>query len=199
MKFAGVLGFVIACITSGVHCDGETVLRVLPANIAVQPGEDVELKCTRYPESENPDTDPPLEWYREGDETPIPSPPPTNKNQTETNGSDSNSGRITSDSGVLTISGATYNDSGKYICKEQNGTLEDFVSEVKVYDMPTYITEIIVVLAINGGLIIVFILCSVWTYVREKRETARYHKQQKLGHREKLIKHKSLKMDQDSF
>lgn len=174
-----LLAIIAVSCTSVVHSDDqETVLRVLPANIAVEPGENVTLECTHYPEDTAADAN--LEWYRPGESLPI-STLVTNKTAIDL--TNSSIQRFSSEHGTLTIANIQPSDAGTYTCRDINGTVPEFNSIVKVYHMPTYMTEIIIVLAINAALVLVFIACCVWTFFRDRKEIEQMLRRRKLGHR----------------
>lgn len=159
--------------------DTETVLRVVPSNMAVEPGQDVVLACQHFPENQTEDTK--LVWFMPSGEGPL-SKLAVNQSYAEKNGSKFY--RFQSENGTLTIKNATYDDAGTYTCKNENQKLE-IQSIVKVYEMPSYITEIIVVLAINAILIVIFIACSIWTFFKDRKQANIENKRKhKLGHHE---------------
>ncbi|XP_045200109.2 uncharacterized protein LOC123554200 isoform X2 [Mercenaria mercenaria] len=176
MKPVLILLFVCLSRTNGE--DSETVLKVVPPNTAVQPGEKITLKCQHYPKDLNEDLK--LEWFMPDGTIPISQ---LTANQSVINSTNSNILRYKSDNGTLTIDNVTLDDSGTYKCKK-----DDYETEVivKVYNMPSYTTEIIVVLVINAVLVAIFILCAIWNFVRDQKERKQATRKRKLGHKEMI-------------
>lgn len=166
------------CVGS-IYC-ANTGLKVVPGNIAVQNGETVSLKCQHYPK--DPAADLKLDWFMPDGNIPISK---LIVNQSVINMTQSNILRFKSENGTLTIVNATSNDAGTYKCKKGDSAMET-ESIVKVYTMTSYTTGLIVVLVINGVLVLIFIMCSIWSYVREHKKTKKKNRKLKLGHRELL-------------
>jgi hypothetical protein len=171
MKF--VFAFLILCLP-GTSCD-ETVLKVVPSSIAVEPSNTIELTCQHYPADSSEDLK--LEWFRPGDTVPISE---LVRNQSIINITNSDILRFKSENGTLTIENATLADSGTYVCKKDD-TLE-VETLVNVYIMPSYTTEIIVVLIINVVLVVIFIACAGWHFVQDRRRNKEASRKRKLGH-----------------
>lgn len=164
-----------------VYGDDEDGLKVVPPNIAVQSGKTVQLTCQHYPEGHAKDTK--VEWFMPDGKVPISQ---LVLNQSVINMTQSDILRYKSEKGILTIENATINDSGTYKCRKVNSSMEA-ETIIKVYEMPEYTIEIIVVLVINAVLVVIFIGCSVWTFVKERKQIKEQIRKQRLGHREIAI------------
>lgn len=81
-----------------------------------------------------------------------------------------NSTRLTynATTGELHILQVQMVDSGNYTCTVENWQLWESVL-LEVYVMPDYFLEGIIILSINAGLIVLFIGCCVYSYVRDRR------------------------------
>lgn len=77
--------------------------------------------------------------------------------------------------GHLKILNLTLNDTGKYTCLSFDGAF-NATQDIKVYIMPDYFVETVVLLAINAALLIIFILCSVYTLVKNRRDNEKQSK-----------------------
>jgi hypothetical protein len=86
------------------------------------------------------------------------------------------------DTGVLSVSEVLVNDSGEYMCV-LNGTsgcdLDTFSTcnatvPIKVYIMPDYVVDGIIVLVINVVLLIVFVACLITSAVVDRRRLQKY-------------------------
>lgn len=157
--------------------DEEPLLRVLPPGIAVTPGEEVSLICSHYPEDLEADLE--LQWYLPDSENPISA---QAVDDITDNTTQVDSLRFSSENGTLTITNASLSDSGTYVCRNVNQTLE-VEAEVVVYVMPSYVTEIMVVLAINAVLVLVFLGCYCWSIINERRQKKQQQTREKLGHK----------------
>ena len=155
-------------------------LAVNPTGIAVQEGKTVTLTCKHYPEDPAADTN--LDWYMPNSDTPIST---LVNNQSAINSTHSDILRFSARNGTLQIKNATLNDSGIYKCRHLDMGLE-VKAEVKVYIMPDYFTESIVVLSINAVLVVVFLSCSAYHFVQDRRARLKKHRLLKLGHKEHL-------------
>lgn len=157
LYFCSTLAFVAALV------DQDTVLIVDPPHIAVQPGQDVALRCYHYPADIAADNT--LDWYMPGGTEPIPE---LIKNKTET-GDISGIVRFNgTNKGYLNIENATFDDAGIYTCRNANDTLNK-ESIVKVFEMPTYTTEISIVVGINIVLVVCFLACYMWDFIKSRR------------------------------
>ncbi|XP_052783575.1 uncharacterized protein LOC128219696 [Mya arenaria] len=157
--------------------DEEQVLKVVPYGVAMQPGEEVTLTCTHYPEDLTADVK--LDWFRPDNNTPIKQ---LLANQSVIN-SDSDILRFQSENGTLTIVNSSLKDTGKYICRNEGGSLE-IAADIKIYEMPSYSTEATIVIAINLVLVAIFIVCSLWTFLKERKQNTKSQRKQRLGHHE---------------
>ena len=82
-----------------------------------------------------------------------------------------NDSRITyNGNGSFSLVNANETDTGVYACYSLDMSTNINVT-VTVYIMPDYIKETIILLAVNGGLLLIFIACSVYTAIENKRET----------------------------
>jgi len=104
--------------------------------------------------------------------------------------SDENRSRIhyNHDSGLLTLTEANLTDTGVYVCAynltngcrdEVGGRKCNATLDCRVYVMPDYFVDGVVVLAINGVLLVVLIACFIRSLVSERRRR-RKHGLQKL-------------------
>lgn len=73
---------------------------------------------------------------------------------------------------TLHIESAVETDGGEYICttkmREFNAT-----AELKVYTMPTYFTEGMIVIGINAALLVIFFMCFAYHTVKNRRHNAK--------------------------
>lgn len=77
--------------------------------------------------------------------------------------------RIYVEDGTLIITNAMLNDSGIYVCHTSN--LEyNTTAELKVYIMPSYFEEGMIIMGINAGLVLIFLICFLYTFIRSKQE-----------------------------
>ena len=137
-------------MTTVVRIDAQEVeaLLISPPEVAVQPGETAEFVCTQ----QHAEKLQPLKWLRE-------------------NGSQEmelDSPRAQDVNGTLTILNTTFQDGGKYICATFDNSL-NATATLKVYIMPDYFIEGMIIVGINIALVIVFVGCSVYTFIRNKR------------------------------
>jgi len=97
-----------------------------------------------------------------------------------------NRSRIYYDSGRLTLSEANVTDSGEYVCAfnlaagcrdEDDGRRCNATFHYVVYMMPDYFVDGMVVLAIDGFLIAVFVACFVQSVISKKRRQRKYRMQ----------------------
>ena len=71
--------------------------------------------------------------------------------------------------GVLTVRGASLAWGGPYMCQAGDGSGLNATATLKVYVMPSYLTEGMVVLAINAALIAFFVVCGLHSYILRRR------------------------------
>ena len=155
------------------------MLHVDPHHLAVQVGETATLRCYHYPEDRKADLE--LDWFMPNYDIPISK---LKDNQTVVNETQSAILRYTSENGTLTIKDAVNEDTGTYMCKNINKTL-DIKSIFKVYEMPSYFMEAMVVVAINAVLVVIFITCYIWRTCRDLKERKlqrENRRKAKLGH-----------------
>lgn len=73
---------------------------------------------------------------------------------------------------TLHIKSAVETDQGEYICttkiREFNAT-----AELKVYTMPTYFTEGMIVIGINAALLVIFFMCFAYHTVKNRRNNSK--------------------------
>lgn len=81
--------------------------------------------------------------------------------------------------GVLELTKAVLNDTGKWFCvapaPHGNATCD-----VTVYVMPSYFTEALIILCINGGLVILFFLCLIHSQLTQHRRKRLYKRTREL-------------------
>ena len=78
-------------------------------------------------------------------------------------------GRIYHQNGELHIKTVTLNDTGKFICLTTDKA-HNITAELKVYVMPSYFTEGMIIVGINCGLILLFIGCGINSLRQAKRD-----------------------------
>jgi len=170
-------------------CSEDTVLKIIPPNKAVEPGADITFQCVHYPEDTAADAK--LQWFMQGYTEPISE---LLQNQTfvdktslpAANVTMTPESRYSISNNSLTIKNVTFDDAMSFVCKSTDGKLTK-ETILKVYVMPSYFTEGMIVVGINIGLIGIFIMCSIWSLVRSRRErqaNIENRRKQKLGHRE---------------
>lgn len=179
IKLVFVISILCSCCNN-IKGDEEG-LKVIPPNIAVEVGDTVKLDCKHYPENLAADTT--LDWFMPNGVVPISE---LAVNQSVINMTQPDILRYKSANGTLTIVNATTKDAGTYKCKK--GDTFEVESIVKVYEMPEYTIEIIVVLVINAVLVVIFITCAIWNFVKERRMAKSLIRRQKLGHKEIAIR-----------
>lgn len=150
--------FFIVTFAAIAMAEEEQNLTLTAEEIAIQLGESGEVTCTPVYENWT------VEWYAGGEVDPekiIPS---------------NDSLRIYAINGTLTINDANFTDSGQYSCNsisDENTTLQ---AEVHVYVMPSYFMLGMIIIGINAGLVVIFIVCGIYTYCdtqRRKKEVQR--------------------------
>ncbi len=139
----------------------KTNITVTPDHTVQPTGKDVEFKCIS-------DTGFTVFWV--------------NPNGTRVN--DMNNSRFSDNNGTLIITKLEQHDSGEYICYTSKQEFNVMVN-VRVYVMPSYFTEGMVILGINAVLIVVFLLCLIHSTVQHKRMAAQQgytdvHKNQQM-------------------
>lgn len=73
------------------------------------------------------------------------------------------------ENGQLIIRNISQEDSGVYTCIDKKGSLSE-VARLKVFLMPTYFQEGMVVIVLNGSLIVILLTCFVWTTYLTRKE-----------------------------
>jgi hypothetical protein len=129
-------------------------VEVKPFMVATLPGSDVQFICT-VPDNETRSAY--LEWTvsnssKDSLPTVIPS-----------------SGRIQAQNGTLTISNSTLEDANTYTCRDIFSN-ETETGTLKVYIMPDYLTEGLVIAGICAGLILVLVVGSIISMVRQRQQ-----------------------------
>ena len=131
-------------------------LKVEPPQQASEPGYDVVFHCKYYPD-DNVQTQL-LEWL-------LPfgfSVMNMTKSKSSVQANRTAAERFSTEKGKLTIRNASKADDGYYTCISYDGTLT-FKARLKIYTMPSYFTEAMVVVSVNGTLIICLLGCFIWT------------------------------------
>lgn len=131
------------------HAEEDNPLSISAPVVAVEIGESLTITCV--------DNDTyVVEWYAvESPACPIP------QNQ---------SLRVRSENNTLIINDVHFNDSGDYECRMVNSTYNVTVT-VKAYVMPTYLTEGIIVVGTGGGVLVLFLLCLLISFVLNRRSS----------------------------
>ena len=136
------------------HCPVTSELTLDPRpELAVQPKESVLFACSGY------ETNQTIQWL-----FPDGSIVPTNTTQ-----------RIYRQNDTLNIINAVYNDSGVYICRTTD-LKTNVTAELKVYDMPSYFIEGMVIVGINAALIILFVSCGIYSFVSSRKQQKKKQK-----------------------
>lgn len=151
-RLVPTLLFYIICYTSRTLCQEEDGVVIEPQEIAVQAGQSAEFACSYQTIS--------VLWYVQNG---------TSINQL-------NNTRIQDINGTLTFSSVVETDDGEYLCKTidnaKNGT-----AILKYYVMPSYFTEGMIVVSINLALVVIFLGCAGFHFIKNKREQRKQKKQ----------------------
>ncbi|KAK3094936.1 hypothetical protein FSP39_008074 [Pinctada imbricata] len=141
----------LSVLLGPVLCQEEEVetLKVDPPAAAQQVGEEVEFTCTN---SNTTNTEPLVWLYHNGTEI-----------------STLNLTRFTESDGVLKIMDIQDSDAGVYNCTTVSRALHVEV-ELKIYMMPSYLTEGLILMAINIGLILIFMVCALYRCIQTRRD-----------------------------
>lgn len=126
----------------------EDLLKVEPPVLAVVEGDPAEFVCTNTSKIQ---TD--IIW--------------TYSNNTVVDQEKANVSIVTVNK--LRIEKTRMEDKGNYICTTINGTFQA-TAELKVYWTPKYFTEGMIVVGINAALLVIFLLCFTYHYVRNRRK-----------------------------
>lgn len=130
------------------------MLKVSPSQLAARVGENAEFECTYSGDDAKT-----LLWLF---------PNETSVNQTA-------HARFSDSEGTLTISDVMNSDEGEYVCttpsRDMNAT-----GTLKIFVMPSYFTEAMVVMGINILLVLIFIGCGVHQYIQTKKEKKNFKK-----------------------
>ena len=124
-------------------------LKIDPKEAANQEGEEVEFVCTNSNATNNET----LIWYYHNGTTI----------------SNLNMSRFAENGGTLKIMDIQMVDAGDYMCSTESGTL-NATAILKVYQMPSYLVEGLVLMGINIALVLIFIACAVWRFVQTRRD-----------------------------
>ena len=136
-------------------------LEVIPSHHVSEVGNDVIFRCNYYPRNTGSENG--LEWLLPDDLFTM------NITRTQSNMSYSLNEKFSVESGQLTIRNISLEDSGVYTCTNKNGSLSQ-VARLKVFLMPTYFQEGLVVIVLNGSLIVIVLTCFVWTTYLTRKE-----------------------------
>ena len=88
---------------------------------------------------------------------------------------DLNDTRISDGDGWLNVTDLRLEDAGTYTCLTTDN-LHNATASLKVYEMPDYFLESMIVVAINVALAILFFSCLIYKTIQGRRETAKYKK-----------------------
>lgn len=77
--------------------------------------------------------------------------------------------RISQVDSNLKIANISWNDTGTYMCHVINGHHNDTLV-FKVFEMPSYYYEGIIILAINSALLVLFLVCLIVTTIRNRQK-----------------------------
>lgn len=152
-RLVPTLLFYIICYTSVASCQEEDGMVIEPQEIAAQAGQSVEFACSYKSIS--------VSWYI--------------KNGTSINRL--NNSRIQDKNGTLTFSKVMETDDGEYICKTIDNAMNR-TAILKYYVMPTYFMEGMIVVSINLALVVIFLGCAVFHFIKNKRDQTKQKKQQ---------------------
>lgn len=150
----GVVFAVLFVISIASAQEEEPTLKVSPSQIAARVGESAEFECTYSGDEVKT-----LLWLF---------PNETSVNQTAHS-------RFLDSEGKLTISDVMNSDEGEYVCttpsRDMNAT-----GTLKIFVMPSYFTEAMIVMGINIVLVLIFIGCGVNQYIQTKKEKRNFKK-----------------------
>jgi len=121
-------------------------IELTPPQLRIQVGKDGEFNCKTDNETAK------IEWL--------------NSNATKID--DLDNPRIKPENGTLKFINATLAESGDYICRGVNFNGNE-TATLKVYFMPSYFKEGMIIVAINGALFVLFIMCTIYAQVKECR------------------------------
>lgn len=145
------------------------LLTVIPRNQVVEAGRDAVFKCEYFPKymghSEG------LDWLLP-DGISV-----TNLTTNQSNMSEIYA-RFSVKDGKLTIKNVSEADSGLYVCANKERSLLR-TSSLRIYHMPSYFQEGMIVIVINGVLIVVFLSCCAWTTYATKKAFKKVARQEK--------------------
>ena len=87
---------------------------------------------------------------------------------------------ITSVNGTLKFVNASLDISADYICRGVNFEGSE-TGTLKVYFMPSYFKEGMIIVAVNGGLFLLFLICTVYSQVKEIKDKKRNEREYKAA------------------
>ncbi|XP_074657760.1 uncharacterized protein LOC141910822 [Tubulanus polymorphus] len=167
-RMVTVVAVIIVALFAGARSSGEPssvcqhgeklCTSIAPKNLATEIGETAEFKCAAPPTT-NSTT---LAWYFENG----------------TRISDANeSARFVDDSnGTLRIVNASLSDTAAYTCSVVATTavsVGNSTSYLRVFAMPDYRREGLIIVGVNGVLLVVFIACSIQSVCRRRLDDRR--------------------------
>ena len=137
-------------------------LQVIPPHRASEIGNDVVFRC-KYPTNTRNASS--LDWILPGG---ISAKNISSYYQSNISLHISVNERVSMEEGKLVIRNISLEDSGVYTCINKDGSLSQN-ARLKVFLMPTYFEEGMVVIVLNGSLVVILLTCFVWTtYVTRK-------------------------------
>ncbi|KAL8595447.1 hypothetical protein ACOMHN_024146 [Nucella lapillus] len=121
--------------------------------VTVEQGHTAEVTCSTT------ETKPPR-WYRGANAT------------GETLIPEDGAQRVFSDLGILIVQAARINDSGTYLCRAFSAQRHSATVQLRVYVMPSYLTEGFVILGIGAALLVVFVAGAL---IQRRSRTVKRH------------------------
>ena len=148
IAYQGTLLTILLIISLASGQEEDPTLKITPSKVAAQVGENAEFECS-FPDNESLN----VFWLF--------------PNNTAVN--QSLDSRYEDSDGTLSISDLVEGDEGEYICttltRDMNAT-----ATLKIYVMPSYFTEAMIVMGINIVLVLIFIGCGINQYVQTRKE-----------------------------
>ena len=169
-RFADVLLTLVVALICHTSSEKFPKLKVTPPRQASEVGNDVIFQCIYYPKDTGNIND--LDWFLpEGISV-------ANIVLNQSNMSYNIYEKFSVEHGKLTIRNISEEDSGVYTCRNKDGSLSHD-ARLKVFLMPSYFQEGMVVITINGSLIVILFSCFVWTTYLSRKEFKKISRHEK--------------------